>query len=100
MRQTSVTALLLAGMIALARPALAGSDNPPSFSALQDVRAERLSEREMASITGQRGVPLSVTDMAVSNALNGLAAVVSTSKGNLYASEVDTGKRVQKLGGR
>ena len=53
MRQTSVTALLLAGMIAFARPALAASDNPQSFSALQDVRAERLSEREMARITGQ-----------------------------------------------
>ena len=49
-----VTALLLAGMVASARPALAGSDNPQSFSALQDVRAERLSEREMASITGQK----------------------------------------------
>ena len=48
-----VTALLLAGMVAFARTALAGSDNPQSFSALQDVRAERLSEREMASITGQ-----------------------------------------------
>jgi hypothetical protein len=54
MRQTSVTAVLLAAMIAFARPALAGSDNPQSFSALQDVRAERLSEREMASITGQK----------------------------------------------
>jgi hypothetical protein len=54
MRQTSVTAVLLAAMIAFARPALAGSDNPQSFSALQDVRAERLSEREMAAITGQK----------------------------------------------
>jgi hypothetical protein len=45
--------VLLAGMIAFAPPALAGSDNPQSFSALQDIPAERLSEREMASITGQ-----------------------------------------------
>jgi hypothetical protein len=48
-----VTALLLAGAIAFTGPALAGSGNPQGFSALQDVRAEQLSEREMASITGQ-----------------------------------------------
>ena len=81
MRQTSVTALLLAGMIAFACPALAGSDNPQSFSALQDVRAERLSEREMASITGQRGVPLSVTEINVSNVLTAIGTVIATARG-------------------
>ena len=71
MRQTSVTALLLAGMIAFARPALAGSDNPQSFSALQDVRAERLSEREMASITGQ-----GLSSMA--NVISAIGAALAT----------------------
>ena len=76
MRQTSVTALLLAGMIAFARPALAGSDNPQGFSALQDVRAERLSEREMASITGQ-GVFSSLAS-AVSNVIANIGAAAAT----------------------
>jgi hypothetical protein len=52
MKHTPATALLLAGMIVFAGSALAGSDNPQSFSVLKDVRAERLSKREMASITG------------------------------------------------
>jgi hypothetical protein len=76
MRKTSVTALLLAGMIALAHPALAGSDNPQSFSALQGVPAERLSEREMASITGQ-GV-LSSLSNAVSNVIATIGAAAAT----------------------
>jgi hypothetical protein len=76
MRQTSVTALLLAGMIAFARPALAGSDNPQSFSALQDVRAERLSEREMASITGQG--TFSMLTSAVSTVMKNFRGALQT----------------------
>ena len=71
MKQTSATAFLLAGMIAFAGPALAGSDNPQSFSALKDVRAERLSEREMASIKGQ-GLS------SVANALNAIGSALAT----------------------
>jgi hypothetical protein len=70
-----VTALLLAGMVALARPALAGSDNPQGFSALQDVRAERLSEREMASITGQG---FSAISNALSNAMKSIGEGLAT----------------------
>ena len=79
MRKTSVTALLLAGTIAFAGPALAGSENPPSFSALQDVRAERLSEREMASITGQ-GVSegFSMLQNVFSNALKSIGEGLTT----------------------
>jgi hypothetical protein len=69
--------LLLAGMIAFARPALAGSDNPQGFSALQDVRAERLSEREMASITGQ-GQGFSMLQNAFSNAIKSIGEGVVT----------------------
>jgi len=69
MKQTSVTALLLAGMIAFAGPTLAGSDNPQSFSALKDVRAERLSEREMASIKGQGFSSVASTLDAIAKAL-------------------------------
>ena len=69
MKQTSVTAFLLAGMIAFAGPALAGSDNPQSFSALKDVRAERLSEREMASIKGQGFSSTASTLDAIAKAL-------------------------------
>ena len=72
MKQTSATALLLTGMIAFAAPALAGSDKPQSFSALKDVRAERLSEREMASVKGQ-GLS------SVSNTLNTIAAALAAS---------------------
>jgi hypothetical protein len=70
-----VTALLLAGMVAFARPALAGSDNPQGFSALQDVRAERLSEREMAAITGQG---FSMLSNAFSNAIKSIGEGVVT----------------------
>jgi L-lactate permease len=72
MRKTSVTALLVVGMIAFARPALAGSDNPQSFSGLQGVRAEQLSDREMARITGQ-GLSM------VSNAIGAIGAALATS---------------------
>ena len=74
MRQTSVTALLLAGTIVFAGPALAGTDTPQGFSALQDVRAERLSEREMASITGQ-GVLLG---SSVANVINNFGKALQT----------------------
>ena len=75
MRKTSVTALLLAGMIASAGPALAGSDNPQGFSALQDVRAERLSEREMATITGQG---FSMLQNAFSTAIKSIGEGITT----------------------
>ena len=63
-------------MVAFARPALAGSDNPQGFSALQDVRAERLSEREMASITGQ-GV-FSALSSAVSEVMKNFGSALNT----------------------
>ena len=76
MRQTTVTALLLAGTIAFAGPALAGSDAPQGFSALQGVRAERLSEGEMASITGQ-GVLSALSD-AMANVMKTIGESLTT----------------------
>ena len=71
MKKTSLSILLTIGTIALAAPAFAGSDKPASFSALKDVRAERLSPQEMKSITGQGMI--SSTISALGSALNAAA---------------------------
>jgi hypothetical protein len=53
MEKITIPTLLMVAMMALAGPALATSENQATFSALEGIRAEALSSREMASITGR-----------------------------------------------